>query len=263
MSRMDCAQFLQMVSAYADGELEGAARAGVETHLHDCPNCSMALDNLNALKAGMRDASLIYNAPGGLQNRINAMLDKAAVRPAAKPSVRHLLTLRHLAGSVAAVAVLAIGAGIYWAVTTAPQRHLEAEAVADHNRSVMANHLVDIASSDQQKVASWLGAKLNYSPWVPASSPRGLTLIGGRLDVLDARQVATLVYGGNGHTVSVFEFPSPGKIVPVSQATVGGLNVATWNNAGWTFVVVSDPQSNAAQGMVDMFVRDSCGTSGQ
>jgi anti-sigma factor RsiW len=263
MSRMECAQFLEMVSAYADGELEGAARARAEAHVHDCRNCSLALENLNALKAGMRDASLIYNAPGGLQNRINAMLDKAAVKPAENQAARHLLTLRHLAVSVAAVAVLAIGAGIYWAVTTGPRRHLEAEAVADHNRSVMANHLVDIASPDQRKVASWLGAKLNYAPWVPASAPSGLTLIGGRLDVLNERQVATLVYSGNGHTASVFEYPSPGKIVPVSQATVGGLNVATWNNAGWTFVVVSDPQSNAAQGMVEMFVRDSCGTGGQ
>jgi anti-sigma factor RsiW len=265
MSRMECAQFLEVISAYADGELEPAARAQAEAHLHDCPNCPRLLENVAALKNAMRHESLIYNAPGALQNRISALLEKAIDKPAVKKPAqsRTFPRLKHFAFAAAAVALIGIGAMIYWSVSTADRRHLETEAVSSHNRSLTAGHLVDFVSSDQKKVADWLSARVQFAAWVPSRPPPGFKLMGGRLDVLGDRQVATLVYTSGDHTVSVFEFPWQGKIVPVNVSTVDGLNVASWNNTGWGFVVVSDPQATSAQSMVSMFVQDSCGTGGQ
>ncbi len=36
---MDCAEFIRMMNSYLDGDLEGALRAEVESHLAECPDC--------------------------------------------------------------------------------------------------------------------------------------------------------------------------------------------------------------------------------
>ena len=43
---------------------------------------------------------------------------------------------------------------------------LATQLIAGHVRSLMANHLTDAASSDQQTVKSWLDAKLDFAPAV-------------------------------------------------------------------------------------------------
>ena len=66
---MDCNQVQELISAYADGELDGQRRAAADRHLADCSAIRSArLDSISSLKTAMGDVTLLYNVPGTLQN---------------------------------------------------------------------------------------------------------------------------------------------------------------------------------------------------
>ena len=127
-----------------------------------------------------------------------------------------------------------------------------AEAVANHSRATLANRLTDVASSDQHTVKPWLSARLDYSPLVRDFSGDGLPLVGGRLDYLDGRPVATLVYKYRDHTIDVFMRPvDSGKPVSLPKsASLRGFNVAHGTAAGMECWAVSDVSMDVLASLV-------------
>ena len=146
-----------------------------------------------------------------------------------------------LAVAAAAALVVAAAAGLarFGGAPGAVEASLD-DAVNAHVRSLMADHLFDVQSSDQHTVKPWFLGRLDFSPPVADLAAIGFPLVGGRLDYLGGRAVAALVYERRRHTINVFVFPAGGGDTGPPVQTVRGFQVHRWSRNGMRFVAVSD-----------------------
>jgi anti-sigma factor RsiW len=226
---MNCEYVERDLDAYLDRELDAALSAAVRVHLRDCATCRRHVAEREALGRLVR-AAPYYSAPARLRARV--------VEQATRPTLtrRSLLTW-----AAAATLILSGGVGIgLWRSESSRTSALADEVVDSHVRSLMADHLFDVASGDQHTVKPWFLGKLDFSPPVIDLASIGFPLTGGRLDYLGDRPVAALVYERRKHTINVFVSP---RLDPFSGAYVGsirGFNVHHWIHDEMSFWVVSD-----------------------
>ena len=70
---------------------------------------------------------------------------------------------------------------------------------------------------------------------------QGFTLIGGRLDTLDAKPAAVIVYRRRVHVINLFCAPAPGSgRRAASMESLHGYNVRRWSENGLSLWAVSD-----------------------
>jgi anti-sigma factor RsiW len=231
-----CEEIRGLLSPYADNELDLLRSVAIEQHLGECPACAALLERTRSLSSALKDPELYYRAPPGLPRRI-----RASMRRANGPTKRRAWRPVVLATAAAAlVAVAAWGALRGLSVPTTDER-LAREVVASHVRSLLAeNHRVDVVSSDRHVVKPWFLGKVDVAPDVKDLSQQGFPLIGGRLDYLDDRPAAALVYQREKHVINVFIWRTAERDRALEALERQGYHLIHWTENGRTFWVVSD-----------------------
>ena len=234
---MICKDTQNLLDGYMDGELDLLNNLRIERHLQDCPACARAYQNHKTLRSALGDGSLYFNAPAKLRERVRR--DLRAGREEPRPTV---LSWRWLAAGLSFALVASIVL-VLVLIQSGPARDdlLAQEVVSSHVRSLMANHLTDVASTDQHTVKPWFEGKLDFAPPVVDLGAQGFPLVGGRLDYIGDRPVAALVYQRRQHFINLFVWPSADAQGGGSKMVVRqGYNLIRWNSAGMTHWAVSD-----------------------
>jgi anti-sigma factor RsiW len=248
---MDCHETRTWLDGYIDGELGLAQTVAIERHIEGCASCSRARDNHLALQDTLRGASLEFRCPGGLRTRIKATIRRETRRLDSRPNVPR----RWLA---VAAALLLMAGGSWLALRPTPGPLLDdrigQEVVASHVRSLLADHLTDVTSSDRHTVKPWFAGKLDFAPAVVELSSQGFPLVGGRLDYLEHRPVAALVYTRRKHAINLFIWPSEQVAGGALQlASSQGYQIAHWNDAGISYWAISDLNSSELSQFVQLY----------
>ncbi len=168
----------------------------------------------------------------------------------AAAAVQRWLDWRPLTATFSLMAILAVAASFAW-VRSWPDDRLLDSVVASHVRSTLGDHLVDVASSDHHTVKPWMSSKLDFSPPISELRIPGNVFLGGRIDYLDGRPVAALVYRQGAHVVNSFVWPSGDKNEAPTFSQERGYQVAHWTQQGMARWVVSDVNHEEFRALVE------------
>lgn len=235
---MECNEAQKLISAYLDEELDPVNVANFEQHLAVCKPCHDGYEQVVRLRTQLQLNLTKYTAPSHLRHRIQVDLDAAKVAK----KIRKPLPWAWINLGIAAVCAfsLVLTLTLYLTLPNDSQR-LNQEIVASHYRSLQANHIADVASSDHHTVKPWFSGKLDYSPPVTDFHEQGFTLLGGRLDYLNQRSVAALVYQHDKHVINLYVWPDTGSpATPTRNFSMQGFHLLQWSDAGMQYRAISD-----------------------
>ena len=271
---MNCEEATKLMDGYLDGELDQITSQTIERHLRDCPECARTHEAHRALVHSIGSAMPYYNAPAELRERVQSSLRESAAKPPVRniaPDARPGIAEKRreprsilfgtswnwlaLAASIVFVAIIAwnvLGPRLQQSGASAEQ-FLATQLIASHVRSLMANHLADVASSDQHTVKPWLDARLDFAPPVVDLANAGFPLIGGRLDYLDQRQVAALIYQRRKHFINLFVWPAADASRTTKEISHQGYQLLHWVDSDFDYLAVSDVNVNDLQTFKEQF----------
>ena len=227
-----CVEQELLLGALMDGELDAANTALVEAHMTRCEGCSEEFERLSAMRSLLRSDGVRQSAPDSLKANIAALPELAITEPKARHRLPGWLA-PGVAGAVAASLAMVAFVG-----PVQQQSSLDAQIISSHVRSLQPGHLTDVQTTNQHIVKPWFNGKIDFAPPVPELADQGFPLAGGRLDSVNGKTVAAIVYHRRLHTVNLFVWP--GADVRGGASVRDGFALAEWSEDGLDFAAVSD-----------------------
>ena len=220
---MTCTETLPLLELELDGELDARSVLEVRDHLARCAACGRQMASLRALGEAARAHLVSFELPSGLERRLPGFSRSRRPR------------ILWAAGALAAAAAVAI-----YAVPRRGDALLD-EAVAAHARSLQLDHAIDVQSGDQHTVKPWFEGKVGFAVPVRDYAASGFQLAGGRLDYLDGRPAAALVYRRGKHLINLFVLDARGAgDAPPRREDLRGFACWRWTSAGLRYLLVGD-----------------------
>jgi anti-sigma factor RsiW len=225
-----------LLHALADGELDAGNTLALEAHVATCAGCAADLAAIREVKARLAATPAGYQAPASLLARLDAAIEAETAPPPRRrlaPATWVMSgAMGALAASLALVVLLPSGAS------------LQSQLVDAQARSLEAQHLVDVQTSDRHTVKPWFNGKVDFAPPVVDLAPQGFPLVGGRLDRVDGRRVAALVFHHGAHVINLFAWPGDAPAAATLEHREG-YSLVRWGRGGLTFWAVSDVDSGS------------------
>jgi anti-sigma factor RsiW len=253
----DCTEMRLLVQADVDGELTPADTAGVEAHLEHCPRCAALQAQLISLSGRIRQEVTYYSAPPAAQEKLRIAVrarlaamtpsDEQGPGPANDNRASKWLRLPRLGLGPATPfgAGFALAACLALVFILPHASGLPEAVVSDHIRALQPGHLMDVVSTDQHTVKPWFDGRIDFAPPVRDFQGEGFPLAGGRLDYLDGRKVAALIYQRRKHLIDLYVWPDGGHLDRGPTAgSRSGYNFLHWSQDGMAFWAVSDLDPN-------------------
>jgi anti-sigma factor RsiW len=249
---MTCEETSILLHALIDGELDAGHAREVEGHVAACPRCASEWRECQELRQVLATPALRYQAPASLRARIEGTLPS----PRAHSAMSRRSLFKGFALGTAGSAALAASL-VLFVVRSEGDRRLLGDVVSAHLRSLQGDHLIDVQSTDQHTVKPWFNGKLDLAPPVVDLTAQGFTLIGGRLDYLDGRPVAAVVYKRRAHVINLFVAPANIPALDFGRGaaieTLQGFNIWRWAYSDLNFWAVSDINAEELQEFGDKF----------
>jgi anti-sigma factor RsiW len=248
---VDCSETQNLVHAYVDGELDPAHELEIEQHLQGCTSCARASENWQSLRSVFGPSQLSFQAPPGLRTRILGTLPPGIDQSrSSRPGLpRRWMSAAALVAASVLIVTLGSWAMVQYYLKASAEDLLIKELTSSHVRSqLVIGHLTDVASADRHTVKPWFSGKLNFSPPVANFKDEGFRLVGARLDYLDDKPVAVLVYKHDEHIINLFVWRTAcGVDRNLESMSRQGFHIAHWIHADLEYWAISDVASSELQ----------------
>ena len=228
-----------------NGELDYARWLQLEQHLALCPSCQSLVEERHEFRTFFAASVPMDKAPPQLKAKVLAAVRREAAE-------QKFSLLRQPWVYAAAVVIVSVFLALKILFPDA-EKELSRQAVLLHSHSLSTPHLVDVASPNPTVVKPWLTARLGFTPPVAGAPSSGYSLLGGRVDLIHHRSVATLVYKHEKEVVTLFCWPAKKEHLSNSDRSIEGFHVSTWSNAQCNYILVSKLSNPAMNEFVHSF----------
>ena len=252
-----CAEWELMLHGFVDNELDAAHSLQIERHVATCPHCAEQLESLKTLKQRIAQPGVHWRTPDHVRAQVLAAVSQEAAMSARAPARAGFSALEFVRKWLFVPSLAALAASLFLVIGPISDRSsISDEVVASHVRSLLVDHLTDVATSDQHTVKPWFNGKIDFAPPVVDLVREGFPLAGGRVDYIGGRVVAALVYKRQSHVINLFVWPASSDGTTTTLRTASsrdGYNIENWRAGGLNFWAVSDGNADDLARFRDAF----------
>ncbi len=205
--------FWELVQADVDGEIEHMLDAtelrNYREHVAGCIQCRQVQQALRSLHHGLAAANPQPDLPQGFEAKLQARLEQleASVPPKARWHAMFAPVLHGVMGFALGVAAMALVVAVLPKSEHVPSQLMAAQLSAD-----LAGRALDITAREPGVASQWLARRLPFKVPAPKLTSAGFLLTGARLEAINHKPVAVLVYkpaSGHGGEISIAIWAEP------------------------------------------------------